>query len=74
MTQHKIAGRLNGVWPLLGTIVGPGDNDPTPLVVLGHDERGCVIGYASPLDLHAMMIRARAGDVRSVTEHRAVKA
>lgn len=59
-------GRLNGIQPDIGTIVGPGD-DGFLGVVIGVDDRGAIIGQATSAD----QMDALVGDqVRSLYEHR----
>lgn len=62
--SRAVAGRLNGVYPPIGTLVGPNWHGE-PLVVVGHDERGVVLGYPTSDEVFAALSRE---DRRSLTE------
>ncbi len=63
------AGRLNGIWPPIGTVLGPKQVTREFVVATAHDDRGCTVGYATPADLEAIKER----DPQSLTEWLAVR-
>lgn len=63
---RAVAGRLNGITPEVGTLVGPTWTGEL-LVVTGVDERGAVLGYPTKDEIVAART---APHPRSVTEVR----
>lgn len=65
---RPIAGRLNGITPEPGTILGPKAVTREYVVVLGGDETGVDVGYATHAELEAL--REVPDAPRSTTEAR----
>lgn len=66
--QYRVLGRLNGVRPALGTILGPTFYEEFATVI-EVDDRGCVLGLAAAADRKALEERAKDGEINSLTEH-----
>ncbi len=74
MTTHVHAGRIDGVYAELGTVLGPKAVTREFVVATGTDEQGTEVGYARRDDLEEDALRAMAErGPRSVTEHEMLK-